>query len=106
MKLLAEGLPFFDLYKKVYSKYTTTSFMATASGGHQPQSSHMVIDESNRDEEVDLSELPGQHSGEKRPSCSNQQPKQSKKKNGMMPSINETFINVCTIMIDIFGHHK
>ena len=66
----------------------------------------MAINESHGDEEDDLTELPGPHFGDKRPSCSNQQQKQSKKKNGMMPSINETFINVCTIMIDIFGHHK
>ena len=60
----------------------------------------MLIDESDGDEEADLSELPGSHSGDKRASSSKQQPKKSQKKKGKLPSIDETFQNVCNITTD------
>ena len=66
----------------------------------------MVIDESDGDEEADLSELPSPHSEEKRPSCSNQQPKQSKKKKGKMPFVDESIMNVYNFMTEKLGQHK
>ena len=94
-KICRERLPKVELYKKVYSKCIATGFMATTLGGRWLQNSHMLIDEydgdGDGDEEGDLLELPSLYSGDKRSSSSKQQLKQSRKKKGKLPFVDETF---------------
>lgn len=86
----------------MFSKYTAIGFMACASGGSRPQSSQLLVDESNEDWDGGpvLSEQPGLHSGDKRPFCSRQQSKQARKKMGKMQYADMAFANIASIMID------
>ena len=112
-KICREGLANHHLYKPVFSRTVATGFYATSSGGLRPPTSQMPFDESDEetavDPETDLSGLPGPQSGDKRPSSSRQQPKQSRKKKGkMQQSVDETFLNMASVMTERFGlgeHH-
>ena len=65
----------------------------------------MPFDEFNEEIEgqPDLSELPGPQLGDKRPSTSRQQSKQSRKKKDKMQFADETFLNMASIMTERFG---
>ena len=112
-KICREELANHHLYKHVFSRIVATGFYATASGGNRPPSTQMPFDESDEEIEVvpepDLSELPGPQSGDKRASTLRQQAKQSRKKKGkMQQSVDETFLNMASVMTERFGlgeHH-